>query len=90
MDWGANAEAFLTVAVLGLSILLAVVSGVSYRRLRNSRALLISLGFLGFAGKGAFLVGAALQSRGTEPWITVVASFDLVILVLLYLSIRTR
>lgn len=90
MDWGANAQAFLTVAVTGLALLLSAVSLLSFRRLRNRRALLIGLGFLAFAGKGGYLTYAAIQSLGDETWVTVVAVLDLVILALLYLAIRAK
>lgn len=90
MTWLANVEAFLAVAVAGVSAVLAGVSGISYRRLHNPRAALVGFGFLTFTGKGGYLFYAAYGSRGTEPWITIVALFDLLILLLLYLSIRIR
>ena len=90
VDWAANAEVFSTVAVTGLSLILATIAILSYRRLRNKRALLIASAFLIFAGKGLLLTFASFQSRGTEPLILRTAGFDLLILLFLYLSMRVR
>jgi len=90
VDVQANLEVFLSIGVLGVALLLGAVALLSYTRLHNQRALLIALGLLVFAAKGAYLVWAALQSRGTETWIVPVAGLDLLVLALLYLAIRTR
>ena len=90
VDWAANAEAFSTVAVTGFSLILSTVAILSYRRLRNRRALLIASAFLIFAGKGLLLTFVSFQSRGTEPLILPMAGLDLLILLFLYLSMRVR
>lgn len=85
----ANLEIFSTIAVLGLALLLAVVSLLSWRRLRHPRALFIGLGFVVLAIQGAFLVQQSMRLKGSEDWLVVVALLDLLALVLLYLAIRT-
>ncbi|MBI2078263.1 MAG: hypothetical protein HYT80_07845 [Euryarchaeota archaeon] len=90
VDVQANLEVFLAVGVLGIGVLLGAIALLSYLRLRNPRALLIATGLAVFAVKGAYLVFASLESRGTEPWIVPVAAFDLGILAFLYLALRTR
>lgn len=86
----ANIEVFLSVAVTGFALLQSGVGLMSYRRLRNPRILLITLGFLMFTLKGAYLVYASYQSRGTQEWILPVGLLDLLTLLLLYLSVRNR
>ena len=83
-------EAFLAVAVVGFALLQFLVGLMSYRRLRNPRILLITLGFLMFSLKGAYLVYASYQSRGTQAWILPVGLLDLLTLLLLYFSVRNR
>lgn len=86
----ANIEVFLSVAVVGFALLQFLVGLMSFRRLRNPRILLITLGFLMFSLKGAYLVYAAYQSRGTQEWILPVGLLDLLTLLLLYFSVRNR
>jgi len=90
VDVQANLEVFLAIGVLGIGILLGAIGLLSYLRLHNPRALLIAMGLIVFGVKGAYLVFAALESRGSEPWIVPVAALDLVVLAFLYLALRTR
>lgn len=84
----ANLEIFGAVAVCGLGLILGAVSLVSYRRLRNPRALLIGSAFLVFAAKGAWLIRESWLERGGEDWLLPVALMDLAILALLYAALR--
>jgi hypothetical protein len=86
----ANIEAFLSVSVVGFALLQFLVGLLSFRRFRNPRILLITLGFLMFSLKGAYLVYAAYLSRGTQAWILPVGLLDLLTLLLLYFSVRNR
>lgn len=86
----ANVEAFAAVAATGIAVVLAVVSFLSYQRLRNRRALFIGLAFVGFAAKGVYLILEANRTRGEESWVMWVAIADLVILLMLYFAIRSR
>lgn len=81
---------FAAVSVSGLAFLLAIVSGISWWRLRNRRALFIGVGFVAFGAKGVYLVARAYELRGSEPFLLVTALFDLAILVFLYLALRIR
>lgn len=84
----ANVEMFAAIAVTGVGLLLALVSFVSWRRLRHPRALLIGLAFLAFALQGAWLVRESWRLRAGEAWLLTVSVFDLAVLVLLYLALR--
>lgn len=86
----ANVQAFAAIATTGLAALLAFVSFLSYKRLKNKRALFIGSGFVAFALKGVYLIVLAERIRGAETWVLWVALFDLAILLLLYLAIRSR
>ena len=90
VDLRANLEIFVAVCVLGFSLLQAIVAAVSFNRLRTMRLALVGLGFAAFALKGAYLVQESWTSRGTEPWVLVVGSLDLAILLFLYLAVRAR
>lgn len=89
-DLQANVEIFLALTVLGLALIQAIVGLLSYGRLRNRRLLLIAVGFLAFALKGAYLTVEALASQGTTYWIVPLAGLDVAILVLLYFAVRSR
>lgn len=86
----ANVEIFLALTVLGLAAIQGVVGTLSYSRLKNRRLLLVSLSFFAFALKGLYLTREALMSQGTSSWIVPLALLDLVILLLLYLAVRSR
>ncbi|UCD91687.1 MAG: hypothetical protein JSV43_05410 [Methanobacteriota archaeon] len=84
-------EAFLVILLAGLSMLLFVVSLVSYRRMGNKRFLLISLAFLLFFIKALVLISSILMNRWEE--LGMKAEFlvlDVIIVVMFYLSIATK
>jgi hypothetical protein len=85
----ANAALFAAIATCGLSAILAAVSFRAYQRFRRHRVLIIGLGFLVFAAKGAYLVWQGLQV-GTTELSLVVGMLDLVTLLLLYFAVRIR
>lgn len=86
----ANLQAFAAISVIGVAGLLAFVSFLSFKRLRNKRAIFIGSGFVVFLLKGVYLLVMAERIRGSEPWVLWVALFDLVIILLLYLAIKSR
>lgn len=86
----ANAQMFAAIAVTGLAALLAFVSFLSYQRLKNKRALFIGSGFVAFLLKGVYLIVMAERVRGAEDWVLWVALFDLAIILLMYLAIKSR
>jgi hypothetical protein len=86
----ANVQVFGAVVVLGGGLVLAAVSLVSYQRLRNIRALLIGLGFLGMAAKGGFLLWSAWQSGGSATWVLPMALLDMWVLIAFYTAMRKR
>lgn len=88
MDVQANLEMFAAASVLGIGLILFAVSFIAYARLRNARALLVGLGFLVLAVKGAYLTSISWQTRGTEGWVMTMALFDLALALLLYFAIR--
>jgi hypothetical protein len=86
----ANLEAFAAVASTGLALVLAIVSFLSYQRMRNRRALFIGSSFVVFFVKGVYLIVQATMSRGSQDWVLWVALLDLVTLLCLYFAIRSR
>lgn len=83
----ANAAAFLAVAVLGVSVLMALLSGLSWRRLRHPRLLFVGAAFAVLALKGAVGSYAALQAR--PPDLTM-GGLDFAVVLLLYASVAKR
>lgn len=84
-------EAFLVILLAGLSMLLFVVSLVSYRRVGSKRFLLVSLAFLLFFTKALVLIASLLMNRWEEMGMK--AEFlvlDVIIVVMFYLSIATK
>lgn len=88
VDWRANLEIFSAVGVLGISLLLLAIALVSYGRLRSPRALLVGLGFLVLAVKGAYLTVVSWGTRGSQDWVLTTALLDLALALLLYFAIR--
>jgi uncharacterized membrane protein YfcA len=87
----ANLEMFAAVASTGVALLMAVVSFISWWRLRNPRALYITLAFVFFVVKGLYVSITAYRLRATrEDWILWTAVLDLVVLLMLYMAIRRR
>lgn len=83
----ANAAAFLAVAVLGVSLLLAIVSALSWNRLRHPKLALVALAFGALALKGGLATFEALQGR---PGDLVGSGLDLAVVLLLYASVAQR
>jgi len=84
-------ETFLTILLAGLSFLLFVVSMFSYRRVRNIKILIVSIAFLLFFIKALVLIGS-LATNTWEDWGMrwELLLFDVIIIVMLYLSIARK
>lgn len=83
----ANLAAFLAIAVLGVGLLMAGVSALSWARLRHPKLGLVAAAFGVLAVKGALASAAALQGR---PLDTLGVGLDLAMVLLLYLSVAQR
>lgn len=83
----ANAAAFLAVAVLGVSLILAGVSALSWRRLGHPKLALVAVAFLALAVKGGLATLDAVQGR---PGSLVGSALDLAVVLLLYASVAAR
>jgi hypothetical protein len=86
----ANIEMFAAILSTGLALILAAVSGFSYVRLRNRRALFITLAFVTFAVQAGMLTSLSYITRGAEGWLLPVVLANLLTLVWLYLALRLR
>lgn len=79
-------ELFLRIGLFGLSLLLAFLTLFAYGRLRNTKLLLIGLGFLAFTAKAAlYVLGVAdpvVYRAFTAP--TEVLALDFAAIALLY------
>ncbi len=89
-DVNANVEIFLAATVLGVALILLVLAVLAFRRLGESRLLMLAFSFGAFALKGAYLTWMSWETRGSEAWILPVAALDLVILGFQYLAVRKR
>lgn len=78
--------------LVGFSLILLVVSLVSYRRTKNARLLLVSAAFFIFFIKGIFLVAGAVFALTIQESseLLVMVLLNLVILLLLYLAIAIK
>lgn len=83
----ANAAAFLAVAVLGVSLLLAAGSALSWSRLRHPKLAFVAAAFGVLALKGGLAAWAAVQGR---PGDLVGSGLDLAMVLLLYASVAPR
>jgi hypothetical protein len=84
-------EAFLAVLLAGLSFLLFAVSVVSYRRVKNVKILFVSIAFLLFFLKAAVLLASIVSNNWNDygmRWELLL--FDVIIIVMLYLSIARK
>lgn len=90
----ANLAVASAILLTGLSMLLMAVGLVSYLRLRHSRLLWVTLGFLGMAAQGLYLSVLAYQDRAAiaagDQAITTLAIVNLVIVFALYLAVVKR
>ena len=84
-----NLEIFFRVALLGFSLILFVISAVTYKRIESRRLLLVSLAFAMFFVKGLLLtVGLFVEGVGDLfDSSMLVTMLDFVIMAFLYLSV---
>ena len=87
-----NLELFFTVALMGFSLILFVISAITYRRVQRTRLMLVSAAFGIFFIKGLLLtVGLFSDDVGkvfhTSIWVTIL---DFGIMAFLYLSVVRR
>ena len=84
-----NLELFFTVALLGFSLILFVISAITYKRIGSKRLLLVSAAFCMFMVKGLLLlVGLFVDSIGRVFNASVLMIMvDFAILAFLYLSV---
>ncbi len=81
---------FLAGSLIGFSLILLLVSIASYRRTKNSRLLLVSVGFFIFLLKGILLIIGLVFVPGLTESIELLLLLDLVILLFLYFAIAKR
>lgn len=82
-----NLSVFLAISTLGVALLLAGVSVLSYRRLRNVNLLVVGAAFVVLAVKGAV---HAVRSVVEREVVVVEAGLDFLVLILLYVSVARR
>lgn len=80
---------FLAVIVTGLAALLTLLSVLSFRVTKDTKIGLVSLAFVVFLAKGAFLLlysGEGIESAPLVPLL----SMDCLVLVLMYVAVTKR
>ena len=84
-----NLEIFFRVALMGFSLILFVISAITYRRVQRTKLLLVSLAFALFFVKGLMLTLALfIDSVGDVFHASVlVTMLDFGIMVFLYFSV---
>lgn len=84
-----NLEIFFRVALMGFSLILFVVSAITYRRVKRTKLLLVSLAFALFFVKGLMLtLGLFINSIGDVFQSSVlVTMLDFGIMLFLYFSV---
>jgi hypothetical protein len=84
-----NLDMFFRVALLGFSLILFVISAVTYKRIGSKRLLLVSLAFAMFFVKGLLLtLGFFVDSIGDNfDSSMLVTMLDFAIMAFLYLSV---
>ena len=87
-----NLELFFTMALMGFSLILFVISAITYRRVKSTRLLLVSAAFGIFFVKGLLLmVGLFSDAVGdvfaASIWVIIL---DFGIMAFLYLSVAKR
>ncbi len=87
-----NLELFFTVALMGFSLILFVISAITYRRVKSTRLLLVSAAFGIFFVKGLLLMAGLFSDTVGEVfaasiWIIIL---DFGIMAFLYLSVAKR
>jgi hypothetical protein len=77
--------------LIGLSLILLLVSLISYRRTGSLRLLLVGCAFLVFMVKGVLLLAfLLLQSLSESAELLVIVAMDLIIILFLYLAIAKK
>ena len=82
-----NATVVLAIATLGISLMLVLVSLVSYARLRSAKLLLAGGAFAVLAAKGALWTWRSVVDRQSDVW---GAALDFAVLGFLYVSVAKR
>lgn len=82
-----NATVVLAIATLGVSLMLLLVSLLSYARLRNAKLLLAGGAFLVLAAKGALWTWRSVVGKEADVWGAVL---DFAVLGFLYVSVAKR
>ena len=82
-----NATVVLAIATLGISLMLVLVSLVSYARLRSAKLLLAGGAFAVLAAKGALWTWRSVVDRQADVW---GAALDFAVLGFLYVSVAKR
>ena len=87
-----NLQLFFTVALMGFSLILFVISAIAYKRIGSPRLMLVSLAFCIFFMKGLLLtlglfVDAIDEVIYSSVWIIIL---DFGIMAFLYLSVVKR
>ena len=80
---------FLTVCMLGFSVVMTLVSGLSYLRIGNKKLLMVGGGFLVMALKGVML-GIGILEIVDFTQSTPLMVLDMGVLAFLYLAVATR
>jgi hypothetical protein len=84
-------ETFLAILLAGLSLLLLIVSLLSYRRIRNVKLLFVSIAFALFFIKALVLIMSVISNTWDEfgmRWELLL--LDVIVIVMLYLSIARK
>lgn len=89
-DAMANLAVGSAVLLAGVSLILAVVGFLAYRRVQHGRLAWIALAFLGFTFQGVYLAWTAYQERGEIDSFPVLPVLNLLIVVALYLAVLKR
>ena len=72
------------------SIALTVVAAVAYRRVRNTRVLLVAVAFALFAVQGVVLTLSLVYEDWSDAYLPVSVALDTVIIVLLAMTVLKR
>lgn len=82
-----NTTVVLAVATLGVSLMLLLVSVLSFRRLKSAKLLLAGGAFLVLAAKGALWTWRSVVGREADVW---GVALDFAVLGFLYVSVAKR
>lgn len=82
-----NVTVVLAIATLGISLMLLVVSLLSYARLRSAKLLLAGGAFLVLAAKGGLWTWRSVVDKEADVW---GVALDFLVLAFLYVSVAKR